>query len=121
MIPTLEEIEARYRLESDKLLKFIQRGSELTEILKFATTKHIKSVRIAISRNDKLIEETEKILELLENQRVEALKLKESETKLILMMEKMKPDFLKFLAENHPEKLDELEDLFCVEIESENH
>lgn len=121
MFLTPEEIEKKYISESAKLLEFTERRAILVKTLKIAMPSKTKMVQKAISDVDKVIERTEKILELIEKQKAELISLKKNEDELIEMMEKIKPDLLEQIAQHHPEKLAEMEDIFCNEINSDSH
>ncbi|MBX7173555.1 MAG: hypothetical protein K1X72_21485 [Pyrinomonadaceae bacterium] len=118
---TLEEIEEQYIEKSAKLLELIERREGLIKILKQVSPTKTTEVRNLIADCDRLIEHTEQILELSKKQKEQLLVLQESENRLVQMTERIKPEFLKYVAENYPEKLDEMEELFTEEISEESH
>lgn len=121
MAQTLEEVEKNHVRESAKLLELIDKRAVLVNALKLAAPSKIKMVQQAISDMDKLIGRKEEILELIEEQKAQLLLLKKNENELVDMMERIKPEFLKYILEHHPEKLAEMEDLFCDKIDSDTH
>ena len=112
---SLEEIEAEYLKFSNILIGEIKQREELRGLLKIAKPEEIAEIRKRIAFFDKSIENSEQYLESLEQIRAARAKLDTRERGLFEIMEKMKPDLLKYIAENHPEKMAEMEELFVKE------
>jgi hypothetical protein len=118
---SLEEIDRQYREAYATLLDRIAKRDEMKSLLKIAKPAKIAPLRDVIARFDKIIENVEQELELLTEMRRSRIELDERYEKLAQDMERMKPEFLTYIAENHPEKLAEMESLFGDEDSSKTH
>lgn len=104
----VQEAIAKYQESSDKLLEIIARRDKMKELLKIAQPSKVADVRKCIADCDDLIEKTEKImeieLELIEQNRDLVRRSKRMEA----FLDVAEPEFLKYIAENKPEKLEEV-------------
>lgn len=112
---SLEEIDRQYREAYAILLDRIAKRDEMKSLLKIAKPAKILPLRNAVARLDKIIENIEQELDLLTEMRRRRIELDERYEKLAQDMERMKPEFLTYIAEHHPEKLAEMESLFSDE------
>lgn len=120
-IVSLEEIDRQYQESAALLLDRIAKRDELKSLLKIATPFKIAALREIISRFDKSIDSIEQELELIDKMRIQRLELDKNLEELEAMTEKMKPEFLDYVAKHHPDRLAEMEALFSNEDSSKSH
>ncbi len=100
---------AEYNRECAKLIELTERREEMINLLKIAKPSKIVEIREVIPRLDRLIKQTEEIIELS----FELVRHKRDHVRrcrrLEAMMEIILPELRKHLAENAPEKLEQLE------------
>ncbi|MBX7173554.1 MAG: hypothetical protein K1X72_21480 [Pyrinomonadaceae bacterium] len=95
MNENLKEIEEQVRQESVKLLQYIERRDKVLGILKYAPVSQRENIYQAINKLDKVIEDTEDILEILKKKYLRTLEIMESDNKLAETMDKIIPDLLR--------------------------
>lgn len=101
----------RYEEESRNLLELTKRREEAAKLLKMETKERVAGVIKLIGKIDEAIEHTEEIVELtyrIYQKRIEQWK---RVTELMATTEIIKPLLLQHIAENNPEKYDEVEAL----------
>lgn len=120
-IISLEEIDRRYAELTAVLLDRIRKRDEMIALLKIAKPAKISAIREVAARFDKLIEMIEAELQSFVEMRRKRIEIDENYEKLDAMMEKMKPEFLAYIAEQKPEKLEEMKLLFSGEDSIQSH
>ena len=105
----IRKAREKYEQESAKLLEVLARRDRMIKLLKLATQPKIPMVRKAISRLDDIIEKTENIIEIAYKTYQLRQDLWRNDMELMAMCDAIKPELLKHVAENNPEKLEELE------------
>ncbi len=103
MNENLKEIEEQVRQESVKLLQYIEQRDKVLGILKYAPISQREKIYQTINKLDKVIEDTEDILEILKKKYLRVLEIKESDSKLAETMDKIIPDLLKSLESYYSE------------------
>lgn len=108
MEESIEELHEKNRKETENLLERIKLREEMVGLLKIAKPEKIADIRSAISRLDKSIEATEKIIEI--NNAIIRQKDEYTEQTIILseMSEKILEEMREHFADD-PEKLEILE------------
>lgn len=104
MFENLEEIEAEIRQESVKLLQYIDQRDKLERLLNYAPVMQLEKIHQALARLDKVITDTEDILEILKKKYLKTSELIVNDNKLDQMINKMVPELLKFMNEENSEK-----------------
>ena len=102
------EMTAEYQKETAKLFEYIQRRDEMHGLLKIAKPSKIADIRKAIVRLDKLIRQTEEIMEVLVRKYHLEIEAEAEDKKLEEMYEAVKPALLAYLAEHNPEEYEKL-------------
>lgn len=105
----IRKAREKYEQESAKLLEYLARRDEMIKLLKLATRPKIPMVREAIGELDEIIERTENIIAIAYKAYELRQQLWRDDMKLMAMCDAIKPELLKHVAENNPEKLEELE------------
>lgn len=108
MEQTIEELQEKYRKETENLLEKIQLREEMVGLLKIAKPEKVAAIQTAISRLDKSIESTEKIIALNEETIQQKREYDEQMKKLLEMTETMLEGMREQFADQ-PEKLEMLE------------
>ena len=106
MFENLEEIEVEIRQESVKLLQYIEQRDKLERLLNYAPVMQLEKIHQALARLDKVITDTEDILEILKKKYSKTTEMVENDDKLNQMMDKIVPELLKFINEEEAEELD---------------
>lgn len=106
------EAVAEYEKEAANLLERIEKRDEMAALLKVAKPSKIAGIREVVSRMNRGIEQTEILLELRAQAVEQRRDLDGQYRQLDETLNLIKPEFLKHIAEQHPEKLAEMTALF---------
>jgi hypothetical protein len=98
----------KYNEEAEKLLELIAEREKHVELLKYARPEKIAAIRKYIVGLDGVIESTEKIMEIHLEAHRKRLKLDKMLAELETIGAKVERGLLKYVAENKPEKLEEI-------------
>lgn len=110
------ELFAKYEKEYEGLLDRIAKRDETVGLLRIAKPSKIAPLRELISLLNTNIERTEEILAMIAKQIALERKADRDYRKAVEMADKIRPEFLKYIAEHRPEKLEELEAMLSGDL-----
>ncbi|MGC2235096.1 MAG: hypothetical protein WA584_02975 [Pyrinomonadaceae bacterium] len=105
----------KYKKESAFLLDKIRRREKLVEFLKHAKTDKIPEIRRCIAKLDKVIEQTERIMQMTIEAHALRIEMEEQDAKTLAMCDAILPELLAYLKEHNPEAYEKLK----AELEEE--
>ncbi len=108
MSEEIDKIDEDYQEEAASLLERIERREEMRELLKVAAPSKIPAIRAYIAKLDKIIEETEEIMEVLVKKRRLQAELEQEYEELDKMNKAIEPELLAYLEKNNPEAYEKL-------------
>lgn len=110
-----------YDAECEKMLRIIGERENVAAHLKIAAPAKISELRQLIQEYDELIELAEDYAALCYAVYEKAIECWKADLKLVRLVEAIEPEFLKYVAEHQPERLEEMQVLLADDGTNKSH